>query len=164
MANSLIIERAKNRIIRDLIKDREIILGIDASEVSPDEPEKLIGRNIFDYHFIPETITRTDTFLTLQIQIPYSRGFNDKTYVHPRVEIWIVSHWRHMIVENIPKIRVNRNDYLSMLIDDRLNGRTDLGLGKLDLIQNIEGCTYTDYVYRQLIFETLDLNNSLCEE
>ena len=78
------------------------------------------------------------------------------------MEIWIISHVNHMKVDNIPKVTDNRNDYLSKLIDRKLNGKPDYGIGKLRLIVNIEGSYQQDYVYRKMIFEGLDLNNSLC--
>ena len=68
-----------------------------------------------------------------------------------------------MNVDNVPKVTENRNDYLSRLIDERLNGRDDFGIGKLKLISNIEGSSQKDYLYRALVFQGLDLNDSLCE-
>ena len=67
-----------------------------------------------------------------------------------------------MVVDNVKKITDNRNDYLSVLIDNRLNGRKDIGLGELKLISNIEGAFQKDYLYRKMVFEGTDLNNSLC--
>ena len=67
-----------------------------------------------------------------------------------------------MVVDNVPKITENRNDYLSRLIDTKLNGRLDIGIGELKLESNIEGSYQKDYLYRQMIFKCKDLNNSLC--
>ena len=69
-----------------------------------------------------------------------------------------------MIVDNIPKITENRNDYLSELIDAKLNGRNDFGIGELQLASNVEGSYQQDYVYRKMVFTTKDVNDSLCDK
>ncbi|MEN2589359.1 hypothetical protein, partial [Acinetobacter baumannii] len=71
---------------------------------------------------------------------------------------------KHMIVDNIPKITENRNDYLSELIDAKLNGRSDFGIGELQLASNVEGSYQQDYVYRKMVFTTKDVNDSLCDK
>ena len=84
----------------------------------------------------------------------------------------IISHVDCMKVDNIPKIIANRNDYISELLDVKFNGRTILGLsddpnplklfGELSLVNNTEGSITKDYLYRQMVFETKDLNKSVC--
>ena len=161
MANSSFIGKAKNKIIKEFIKDESIIQAIGSSITSP---EKLIGTHIFNYHQNPNTLTTVDTFITIQVHIPQSYYSDNKAFVNPTIEIWIISHEKHMKVDDIPKVNVNRNDYLSMLIDEKLNGRNDLGFGRLTLINNVEGAYQHDYVFRQMIFEGTDLNNSLCDD
>ena len=160
MANSSIIGKAKNKIIKEFIKDKDIVAAINSSEVT--SPEKLKGTHIFDYHQNPHTINTVETFITVQVHIPQPFSFEDKTFVKPTVEIWIISHEKHMIVDNIPKVTENRNDYLSRLIDNKLNGKSGFGIGKLNLIVNNEGAYQQDYVFRKMVFECLDLNASLC--
>lgn len=160
MANSSIIGKAKNRIIKEFIKDKEIVAAINSSDVT--SPEKLKGTHIFDYHQNPHTINTVETFITVQVHIPQPFSFEDKTFVKPTVEIWIISHEKHMVVDNVPKVAENRNDYLSRLIDNKLNGKSGFGIGKLNLIANNEGAYQQDYVFRKMVFECLDLNASLC--
>lgn len=162
MANSSIIGKIKNKIIRGFIRDKEIIQAINSPNIT--SPEKLIGTHIFDFHQNPFTINNVETFITIQVHIPqsYYRDDTNKAFVKPTLEIWIISHVNHMKVDNIPKVTDNRNDYLSKLIDKKLNGKSDYGIGKLRLIVNIEGSYQQDYVYRKMTFEGLDLNDSLC--
>lgn len=159
MANSSIIGKAKNKIVKEFIKDDEIVqaLGCDENE----KGEELINTHIFNYHQNPNTINTVGTFITIQVHIPRSFEF-DATYVSPSVEIWIISHEKHMVVDNVPKVTENRNDYLSKLIDKKLNGRDDIGIGGLTLESNIEGSYQKDYVYRQMVFKAIDLNKTLC--
>lgn len=165
MANSTFIGNAKKMIIKELIKDPDIILGIDSPTISTKTPEKLINTHIFTYNQNPFTINKSITFITVQVHINFNDSFYaNKLYVNPEVEIWVISHEQHMITDNIPKITDNRNDYISKLIDKKFNGRSDLGLGKLQLISNTEGSFQTDYLYRRIIFRGTDINNSLCDE
>lgn len=168
MANSSIIRKAKNRIIKEFIKDQDIINAINSSEVKPNESEKLINKHIFDYNQNPHTLNIVGTFITIQVHIPQSYyNFNyhsSPTHVYPTIEIWIISHEKHMIVDNVPKITQNRNDYLSELIDKKFNKKTGFGYGETTLLSNVEGAFQTDYLYRKMVFQCIDFNASLCEE
>lgn len=161
MPNSSIISKSKNKIIKEFIKNENIIAAIDSKKINPKQTEKYIGTHIFDYNQNPFTLTDVDTFITVQVQIP-DTYFRSKPFVRPRIEIWIISHERHMKVDNIPKVMANRNDYLSMLIDEMLNDRSDFGIGRLHLVSNIEGVFNQDYAWRKMLFETEEFNESMC--
>lgn len=168
MANSSIIRKAKNKIVKEFIKDQEIIAAINSSEVKANEPEKLIGKHIFNYNQNPHTLNIAGTFITIQVHIPQS-FYSDyrgglTTMVKPTIEIWIISHEKHMIVDNVPKITQNRNDYLSELIDKKINGKSGFGIGETKLLSNIEGAFQADYLYRKMVFQCLDLNSSMCDD
>ena len=45
-----------------------------------------------------------------------------------------------------------------------MNGKNGFGIGKLKLKSNIGGAYQMDYLWRKMIFEGTDLNNSLCED
>ena len=168
MPNSSIIKRAKNKIVKEFIKDKNIINAINSSEVKPNEPEKLINKHIFDYNQNPHTLNIVGTFITIQVHIPQSYYnnyfYSSPTHVYPTIEIWIISHEKHMIVDNVPKITQNRNDYLSELIDNKLNGKSGFGIGETTLLSNVEGSFQQDYLFRKLIFQCTDLNDSLCRD
>lgn len=158
MANSNIITTIKNHVIKTLIKDNDIVTAIDSSTVPKDKPENLLYTHIFDYNQNPYKVEDVGTFITVQVHIPAQI---DKNYSAVTLEIFIVSHHRHMKVDNIPKITVNRNDYLSQLITEKFNG-SGLGLGEMSQMTNVEGCYQEDYLYRKLTFKTTDLNKSFC--
>lgn len=167
MANSSIVKRAKNKIIKDFIKDKDIVAAINSSEIKPNETEKLINKHIFDYNQNPHTLNMVGTFITIQVHIPepYYGGYHSSViHVQPRIEIWIVSHEKHMIVDNVPKITQNRNDYLSELIDKKINGKDGFGIGEARLLSNVEGAFQADYLFRKMVFQCLDLNSSMCED
>lgn len=162
MANSSIIGKAKNKIIKEFIKDIDIRQAIDSHTVT--SAEKLVGTHIFDYHQNPNTINDVMTFVTIQVHIPQSLYKTSDIFISPTVEIWIISHEKHMVVDNIPKITENRNDYLSRLIDNKLNGRSDFGINDLKLVSNVEGSYQQNYLFRKMVFEGADINDSLCKD
>lgn len=162
MANSSSIVNLKNKVIKDLITDERIVMAIDSSEYKI--AEDLVNTHIFDYHQNPFTLDKSITFLTIQVHIPEAFHYESNAiFLKPTVEIWIVSHYEHMRVNNIPKVKCNRNDYLSILIDENLNGKS-YGYGGLTLAINEEGTFQSDYSYRRMTFVTTDLNNSRCED
>lgn len=163
MANSSIIGISKNKIIREFIKDPVLLSAIGSPDADKLKPEEYLNTHIFDYAQNPYTLNTVMTFITVQVHIPQTFDYG-KTFVTPTVEIWIISHERHMNVDNVPKVTENRNDYISEIIDNKLNGKSGYGTGRLKLTSNVEGSFQQDYVYRKMVFETTDLNTSLCEE
>lgn len=160
MANSSIIGKIKKKIIRDFIRDDDIVNAINNTDCN--DPEELVNTSIFNFNQNPITLKKVGTFITIQVHIPPSFS-SSNIYVKPDIEIWIISHEKHMHVDNVPKVTENRNDYLSRLIDEKINGKDGFGIGKVKLISNIEGSFQMDYLYRKMIFSCLDINDSLCD-
>ena len=159
MANSTSISEFKKKIVDAIATDDTLFYAFDAKDC--ENGGDLINTHIFKYNKIPETITEVNTYMTVMVHTK-SRDRNG-TFVTPTLEIWIYSHFNHMKMDY--KItKDNRNDYISMLIDDKFNGSTEYGgIGKLRLVNNTEG-TYNDkFLYRRLIFETVDINDSFCD-
>lgn len=160
MANSKIISDIKDRIIKELIDDNEIVSIIDAKNIPNDEADKLIGTHIFRYNQNPNTLKEAGTFITILVDIVQDY-YNDR-FVIAQIEIGIYSHESRMNVQN-PGIKDNRNDYLGILIDQKFNGRFLSGFGEMKLYDSREGSLVTDYLYRRLVFNIKDLNDSLCD-
>ena len=160
MANSSIIGEAKNKIIKSFISDDAIVQAIDP--VHMDSKESLVNKYIFNYHQNPDTIKDIDTFITVQVHIP-QQHYGSNILIDSDIEIFIVTHEEHMKVNNVPKVTENRNDYLSRLIDNKLNGKSLFGIGKLQLRLNLEGSYQKNWLYRQMVFTVMDINDSPCE-
>lgn len=165
MANSSIIGKAKSKIIKEFIKDKDLLRAINSPDLNVDEPEKYVNKHIFNFHQNPFTLNKVITFITVQVHIPQV-NYHDYSsiFVKPSIEIWVISHERNMFVDNIPKVTQNRNDYIAELIDNKLNGRSGFGIGELELSSNTEGAFQADYLYRKLVFTGRDVNNSLCKD
>lgn len=168
MANSSIIDELKTSVITEIINDETLFHAIDSPTIgSFQDSDQLVNKHLFRFHQNPELIQENITFLTFQVHI---QKLNNNNWVRPTIEIWIFSHNSHMIVANIPKITADRNDYISMLLDKKFNGRDSLGvgtnqchlIGKLDLRSNIEGAFNQEFLYRRMIFETRDINDLYC--
>ncbi len=175
MANSSIVTALKEAVINEIIHDEQIFYAIDSPDITtPKNADLLVYEHIFPYHMNPENLTREITLLTVQVQIPKTLD-DSNIWVVPRLEIWIITHINHMRTDNIPPVTDNRNDYISKLIDKKLNGRDTLGTskndadnlhlyGRLNFVSNTEGVFSKDYLYRQMIFEMKDVNHSFCDE
>lgn len=159
MSNSSIIGNAKNKIIKEFISDDAIIAAIEPTNINSNE--ELVNKYIFNFHQNPLTVNDAKTFITVQVHIP-NQYSTSKVLASINVEIWIITDEKHMRVTNVPKVTENRNDYLSRLIDSKLNGASPFGIGTLKLKSNIEGSYQKNWLYRQMIFEVSDINASLC--
>lgn len=138
--------------------DDTIFYAFDANEC--ENGGDLIGTHILTYNKVPDTVTEVATYMTIMVHTK-SRDIN-RTFVTPTLEFHIYSHYRHMKMDR--KItKDNRCDYISMLIDNMFNGSTKYGgVGQLKLTLNTEGAYNKDFLYRHMIFETMDINNSVC--
>ena len=160
MANSSIVLSMKKKIIDAICQDPDIDTFIDSSKYSGSELE---NTHIFTYNKNPNTITECITFLTVSVDIR-SRDRNG-TFVTPTLTIYIYSHYDHIdITFNKKVLDYNRNDYLASLIDEKFSGSTEYGgIGKLQLVSNTEYVATDKFLARKLIFETVDINDSLCD-
>lgn len=162
MANSAIVLSLKDKIINALCEDPDIDDLIGSSKY---HGKQLKGKHIFNYNKNPETITETISFITVMTSIA-SRDRNN-TFVTSTVILTIYTHNGHMELPSEflkGEEYYNRNDYLSYVIDDKLNGSTEYGgFGRLQLVDNNEYVATKDFNCRVLTFKTADMNNSLCD-
>lgn len=158
MANSTIVSELKEKVVMAIAKDNDLFYAIDAPDC--ENGGDLINTHIFRYNKNPETITKAITFITVMAHTKTNARNTD--FVIPTLEIWVYSHDAHMKMDS--KItKDNRNDYISKLLDEKFNGSTEYGgVGKLKLMSNVEGTFSEKFLYRRLIFETIDINDSFC--
>lgn len=159
MANGLSISNIKDKVMDAITHDDTLFYAFDAKEC--ENGGDLENTHIFTYNKIPETITEVNTYMTIMVHTR-ARDRN-KTFVTPTLEFWIYCHHAHMKMDRLIS-KDNRCDYISMLLDDMFNGSTQYGgIGELKLSLNEEG-VYRDFLYRRMIFETIDINNSYCND
>lgn len=158
MANGTSISEFKQRVMDAITHDDTIFYAFGCNDC--ENGGDLENTHIFKYNKIPETVDTTTMYMTIMVHTK-SRDRN-KTFVTPTLEMWIYCHHQHMKMDR--KItKDNRCDYLSMLLEDMFNGSTKYGgFGELKCILNQEDTYNKDFLYRHLIFETIDINSSMC--
>lgn len=154
----MIISQFKNRVMDAVTHDDTLFHAFDAHGC--ENGGDLENTHIFTYNRIPETITEVDTYMTIMVHTK-TRDRNG-TYVIPSLEIWIYCNQKHMKMDR-RITKDNRCDYISMLVDEMFNGSSVYGgIGKLKLTLNAEGVYSKNFLFRHLIFETMDINDSVC--
>lgn len=161
MANSTSISEFKKCVVDAIAHDDTIFYAFGAKEC--ENGGDLIDTHIFKYNKVPDTITEVSTYMTVMVHTQRKNNLDkDVFFITPTLEFWIYSHYEHMKMDR--KItKDNRCDYISMLLDVMFNGSTEYGgIGKLKLTLNTEGAYNKDFLYRRMIFETTDVNDSFC--
>ena len=173
MANSTIISELKNKVTKEILNDEELIKAIDPPNYNDKNWDDSYLINsletikagytpvIYREHQNPNLITKTMTFLTIEVNIPENYN-TPEIFKYPLLEIWIVSHNKHNRIDNIDGVKDNRNDYVSILLDKKFNGQI-AGIGSLKLVSNLAGIYDDNFVYRRLTFKGIDLSDSICE-
>lgn len=159
MANGSSISEFKERVMDAITHDDTIFYAFDAKDC--ENGGDLIDTHIFTYNKIPNTITESNVYMTIMVHTK-SRGRYGDPFVIPSLEIWIYCHDGCMKMDR--KItRDNRCDYMSRLLEEMFNGSTKFGgTGELRTALNTEGAYNNGFLYRHLIFETIDINKSMC--
>lgn len=159
MANSTSISDFKMNVMDAITHDDAIFYAFDAKEC--ENGGDLIDTHILTYNKVPDTVTEVATYMTIMV---HTKAWDrNRTFVTPTLEFYIYSHFKHMKMDR--KItKDNRCDYISLLLEEMFNGSTKFGgAGELKTVLNTEGTFNKDFLYRHLVFETFDVNKSLCD-
>lgn len=165
MPNSSCVSAWKNQIMSDLQNDNEIIaaLGLNKDE----DPDDLIYNRLFPHYFIAATQEEVKTYIMVEIDIKSVKTRYDPSeldiYSYPTITFTVLSHQDNMKL-NLPGISATRIDYLSELLDRKYNGASGFGIGEIQLTSNVAGNLDDKYRFRQLVFQAVDFNDSLCED
>ncbi len=164
MAKSKCIRQFKNKIMSELSQDSEIVnaLGLNPDEDSDD----LVWHRLFPHMFVPQTESEVRSYILVEIDIPERRtrygSSQSDIWVHPTIVFYVLTHQEDMHMNMVGESGT-RMDYLAELIEEKYEGRKDFGVGTLQLKSDTAGSVNTTYRFRQLVFETVDLDDSLCE-
>lgn len=165
MANSSIVTETKNKLLSMFQNDDDIVAALNIHE--DEDAEDLIGKRLFPYWFIPTTQEEVKTYILVEVAINTERnrysGSDRIFYDHPTITVYVLSHQDDMIMSEAG-ISAVRTDYIAERIDNLLNGYRGLGIGKLQRLSNIPYSLNKTYRYREIKFDTVDVNNNICEE
>lgn len=143
----------KNRLMKDLCSNEEVVSLITDKESSVVPNRTLSYTQLFPYEFIPETVDNAQTFVCFDVDIA---NVTNKTFYVPVLYIWVFTHKSKMRLPN-GGVRI---DMLASKINELLNGNRFYGLGELDLRQVGRFSPITDYQGRVLTYHAKDFNRS----
>lgn len=166
MANSSLVIQAKNDILIALQNDERIVEALDLHD--DESAEDLIGVRLFPHWFVSETQEAVKTYICVEagidaLEISRASTVNEKVYDIATIKVYVISHQNDLYM-NKAGVSAIRTDYLSCLIDEKLNGSTDFGLGTLQRISNNPFSLKDNiYRYREIVFRAYDFNDDMCE-
>ena len=143
----------KNRLMKDLCSNEEIVALITGKEIGVVPNRTLPYTQLFPYEFIPETVDNAQSFVCFDVDIT---NVTNKTFYVPVLYIWVFTHKSKMRLPN-GGVRI---DTLASKINELLNGNRFYGLGELDLRQVGRFSPITDYQGRVLTYCTKDFNRN----
>lgn len=163
MSKSKCIREWKDKIVSELSQDNEIInaLGLDSDE----SPDDLVWKRIFPHYYIEKTESNVKCYILVEIDIPERRtrygSTNNDIWVHPTIIFYVLTHQDDMRM-NIAGESGTRMDYIAELIEEKYEGRHGFGVGELQLKSDVAGNISDTYRFRQLIFDAVDVEDTLC--
>ena len=141
----------KNRLMRDLCCNKEIVQLMTGKENPTVPNHELAYSQIFPFEYVPETENDSRTFICFDVDIV---EVSNKTYYTPVLYIWVFTHKSKMRMAKGGIII----DELASKIDEHMNGNRYFGLGEMDLDSVRRFVPITDYLGRVLVYRTKDFN------
>lgn len=158
MANGTSISEIKKRVMDAVTHDDTLFYAFNAKEF--ENGGDLENTHIFNYNKIPDTVDKVTTYMTFMVKTR-ARDRN-KTFVTPTLDIFVYVHHKDMKMDR-RITKDNRCDYISELLENMFNGSTQYGgIGELKCTLNDEGAYNSQFMFRHLTFETIDINSSMC--
>ena len=139
----------KIKIMKALCQSKSIQKLVMLRE-STREGREMMYTNIYPYSFVPETVTKANTFICFEIEV--KRVLN-RTFKEMDIIFWIFTHQS--------LIRTNegiRPDVLSNEVDKIFNGSREFGLGttELKIVSLVNPAK--DYHGRTLVYKSTEFN------
>lgn len=140
----------KNRLVKDMLTDEEIIKLIDPNHTHRD-PKDMVYDNINPYEFYPETIEKGRVYVCCDVDVV---EVSSKPLYELALYIWIFAHKSLL---QLPGGGV-RTDALCNKIDEKINGSWFYGLGKLELEYVKRFAPMADYTGKVMRYRATDFN------
>lgn len=140
----------KNTCMEDLLTNEAIVKLVN-EDVSLENAESLVYKQVFPFEFVPDTVEQGKTFICVDVDIQRVVG---KTYFLPTMFVWVFTHKSLL---KLPKGGV-RTDKLCSEIAKKLNGSRFYGLGELELTSVKRFAPMTDFQGKVMTFTATDFN------
>ena len=140
----------KNRLIKDLLTDDEIVKLLDPNGMYPD-PRQMVYDTVNPYEFYPETIEKGKVYLCCDVDV-FSTG--DRPYYTLSLYVWVFCHKSLL---QVPEGGV-RTDKICAAVDRKINGSRYYGQGRLELNSSKRFAPMADYAGKMLTYRATDVN------
>ena len=140
----------KNQFMSGILTNPEIVRLIDEN-VSVENAEELVYKNVFPLEYLPETLSDGRTFVCIDVDVQSSVS---KTFLIPIIYVWVFSHRSRL---RLPEGGV-RIDKLCSEICKEMNGSRLYSLGELNLSSIKRFAPVTDYQGRMMTFIGKEFN------
>ena len=140
----------KNTCMEDLLTNEAIVKLVN-EDVSLENAESLVYKQVFPFEFVPDTVEQGKTFICVDVDIQRAVG---KTYFLPTMFVWVFTH------KSLLKLPTGgvRTDKLCSEIAKKLNGSRFYGLGELELTSVKRFVPMTDFQGKVMTFSAKDFN------
>ena len=136
--------------MEDLLTNEAIVKLVN-EDVSLENAESLVYKQVFPFEFVPDTVEQSKTFICVDVDIQRAVG---KTYLLPTMFVWVFTHKSLL---KLPKDGV-RTDKLCSEIAKKLNGSRFYGLGELELSSVKRFAPMTDFQGKIMTFSAKEFN------
>ena len=141
----------KNQLMDDLLTSKQIVRLLSDDCKTIHKPDSLMYSQVFPYEYVPETVTRGQTFICCEVEIQRT---SSKTFLTPALYVWVFTHKSKL---RLPEGGV-RTDKLCSEIAKTINGSRFYGLGELDLYSVKRFAPIADYQGKVMMFQAQDFN------
>lgn len=157
-----IIGKTKKQVIKDIVKDVYIMEAM-GNELDGSFDEA-IYKYIFPYYHVIGTIQEAHSYICMQMDMMERERWDDED--NPLLRRYALTLYiivNQSIMQMPLTGGVDRLDYLSNLVVNKFDGRSDFGIGELKLVQNQENSLDQNHRLRILTFITKDTVGTFCE-
>ena len=157
MANLNEITAYKSRMMQAFCTSPELtpLLTIDGEkELSG---KALMYSRVFPYAHVPNAVENAKSFVCFKVDVINVVNDVIKTM---QITVYCISHQNLL---RLPDGKGLRPDVMAAQIDKIMNGNTEFGLGKVELVTAKEFNPITNYSGREAVYRVKDFNRDLCE-
>lgn len=144
----------KRKIMRELCADPDIFTLIDDTSLSSEEPEGMIGRDIFPMVKVPGTTQVTQNYICISVDTPRLSEGND--FWEDKLITFVVACQEQNVL--LSKYGAARHDLIAACITEHFNWSNILGF-ELKLISDEEETWSQGYYVRLLKYRNYALNS-----
>ena len=154
--NDNLIEDYRNLVTNILLENPTIVEVLSDGKFSLEEADKLMWTHIFPNQYIPDTITKTGSFILYDLSDSVISRVN-KTYIEVTLYFWVLTHW------DMPKYNHSlRNDILARELRKDFGEKDCFGIAKSHYVSNqIYNSGTNKYTARLLTFRITDWSDKI---